>query len=356
MKARIAVVGCGWWATEAHMPALARNPRAELAALVDPSPARLAAAAERFSPAATFGGVEDLLAAGNVDGVIVAVPHGEHRRVAQAVLEAGLHVLVEKPLTIAADDARALVELARRAEVELIVGYPWHYNAHARAAREAIAAGRIGEIEHVACLFASIARQLYAGRPDDYQDVLGYTTQTPEPTTYSDPAAGGQGQTQLTHSAALLLWLSGLVPTGVTGFVTNRELPVDLADAVAVRFANGAVGTLASTGSVTPGHEELLEYRVFGTRGHLVLDIQGGSMAIHDASGVEHAPPLDEALRYPHWAPSANLVDVVLDGAVNQSPGTLGARVVELIDGMYRSARSGQSQRLAPPDPPSHTH
>jgi predicted dehydrogenase len=328
------------------MPALERNPRAELAALVDPNPARLAAAASRFSPAATFDCVEDLLAAGNVDAVIVAVPHHEHRRVAQAVLEAGLHVLVEKPLTISPDDARALVELASAAGVELIVGYPWHYNAHARAARDAIAAGRIGEIEHVVCLFASIARQLYAGRPEDYHEVLGYTTQTPEPTTYSDPTAGGQGQTQLTHSAALLLWLSGLVPTEVAGFVTNRELPVDLADAIAVRFVNGAVGTLASTGSVTPGHEELLEYRIFGTHGHLVLDVQGGSMAIHDRTGVEHASPLDEADRYPHWAPSANLVDVVLDGAVNESPGTLGASVVELIDGMYRSARTGTSQSV----------
>ncbi len=185
---------------------------------------------------------------------------------ARAVLDRGLHLLLEKPMTIEPPDARALAALAEARGVELIIGYPWHYNRQVLAVRDAIAEGRIGTIEYVSCQFASIVRELYRGNPEPYRDILGYSVNPPGARTYADPeiAGGGQGQTQVTHSAALLFLLTGLRPVSVAAMTEPFELAVDLADAVVVRFANGAIGSLGSTGSVLPGQDEILEYRIFG--------------------------------------------------------------------------------------------
>jgi predicted dehydrogenase len=348
LSARVAVVGSGWWATEAHLPALTANPDADLVAVVDPNPDKRALAIERFRPGGAYTSIDEMLAAVEVDGAVVAVPHHLHHPLAAQLLDAGIHTLVEKPLTIDPAHARDLVERATASSVELIVGYPWHYNEHTTAVRDTVASGRIGRLEFVSCLFASVARELYRGNPDRYDAALGYTLQRPDPATYSDPASagGGQAQTQLTHSAALLLWMTGLDPIAVGAFTERFELPVDLADALSVRFDSGAIGTLGAVGGISENQEEMLEYRIYGTDGHIALDVQQGEVSIHDADGVERLPKLALEDRYPLRAPSGNLVEVVLGTAPNASGGALGARVVELIDAMYRSQATEAVVRL----------
>ena len=351
MKARIGVIGCGWWATRAHLPALEANPDAVIAAIADPDEENRARAAERFAIPAdrVFADAADMLARSELDAAIVAVPHDVHAPLARAVLDRGLHLLLEKPMTIRAPDARALAALARERGVELIIGYPWHYNRQVLAVRDAIADGRIGTIEYVSCLFASIVRELYRGNPEPYRDVLGYSVNPPGLKTYADPeiAGGGQGQTQVTHSAALLFLITGLKPVSVAAMTEPFELAVDLADAVVTRFDNGAIGSLGSTGSVLPGHDEMLEYRIFGSAGHIVFDVNEGTAVIHGLRGEVHRlPGLPTEERYPDWAPADNLVDVVLGRGVNGSSAALGVLTVEFVDAMYKAAREGRTMRV----------
>ena len=360
MTVRIGVVGCGWWATRAHLPAVHAHPEAIVAAVADPDETRRAAVAERFGVEHAYASADEMLDAQPCDGVIVATPHHTHYPTALAALEHGAHVLVEKPMTIRPEDARALVDVARARGLELIVGYPWHWNAQLLELRARIEAGAIGGIEHVACLFASTARDLYGGRSEALRDVLGYPMAAPVDTTSADPASagGGQGQTQLTHSAALLLWLTGLRPTTVTALTASFELPIDLVDALAVRLENGAVCSLASTGSISPGYEDILEYRVFGSDGHMLIDPGEGIATICRAgeAPVTLAPlPLDQ--RYREDAPARNLIELCAGRGVNGSPGEIGAQVVELIDAMYRSAERGVAVAIAvdplPPGAPA---
>jgi predicted dehydrogenase len=344
VSARVAIVGCGWWATQAHLPALARNADAQVVALVDPDAERRERAARAFGQPPGFASVEELLEEADVDAAIVAVPHAMHHGAAGPMLDRGIHVLVEKPLAIAPGDARDLARRAQAAGAELIVGYPWHFSRQALAVRSLLQDGRIGEIEHVACLFASVVRELYRGNPEPYREVLGYSLHAPGERTYADPAiaGGGQGQTQVTHAAALLLWVTGLAVESLAACTARFELEVDLADAVALRFRGGAVGTLASTGSVVPAQEELLEYRLFGRQGDVLWDVTQGRAHVRGADGaVDELIEHDPAQRYPEWAPSANLVDVALGRAPNGSPAALGVAAVELVDAMYRSATSG---------------
>jgi predicted dehydrogenase len=345
MAIPIAVIGCGHWSTEAHLPALADHPRARLAAAVDPDPEARETARERFGDSDTraFATVDEMLEELRPDGAVVAVPHVLHGTIAIALARAGVHLLVEKPMVLDPADGAALLAAAEGSGVEVLVGYPWHYNRQAIALRSAIAAGRIGTIELAVCCYGSTVRAYYRGDTEAYQEEYGYA-RVPRTTTYSDPeiAGGGQGQTQVTHSAALLLFLTGLRPVRVTAEVESFELPVDLADALAVRFDGGAIGTLSSTGGVARGHAEMLEYRIFGDAGHVAYDVMQGRARIAGPDGaLEELEELDPELRYPERAPLENLVDVIAGSGTNRSPGHLGQLVVELLDGMYRSARNG---------------
>jgi predicted dehydrogenase len=340
MLARIAVVGCGSWSTQAHLPALHANPDAELVAVVEPREDGLRAAAERFGVANAYRDLEPMLHDVAPDGVVVAVPHAHHYAAARAALEHGAHVLLEKPMVLDPAHGRELIALARERGRELIVGYPWHYNEQARTVRREL--GRVGRLEFASCLFGSTVRELYRGRGTAYDAYFGY--EGPQDETYSDPAiaGGGQGQTQVTHSAALLFWLTGLRPERVAAFTESFELRVDLCDAAAVRFEGGATGTVASTGSIPMGHPEALEYRLFGTDGYVSFDVMQGRAAFHGAAGaVDELPELPLEDRYPHWAPSANLVDVVLGRGANESPAEIGQLTVEFLDAMYRSSAAG---------------
>ena len=353
MTISVGVIGCGWWATRAHLPALADDPRARIAAIVDPDPQNRDRAGDRFGVRARYPDVPSMLDGERLDAAIVATPHAAHAAAARACLEHGLHVLVEKPLTIDPADAFDLVARAASVGRELIVGYPYHYVPQLDALRQRLADGVIGRLEVVVGMFASVVRELYRGRPELYREVLGYPVNAPGAGTYSDPglSGGGQGQTQMTHLAALALWLTGLQPIGVRAVTSSFELSVDLADTLGIRFRDGAIGSLTSTGSVMPTQPELFELRLFGSTGHALVDASAGTVAILAADGsVERLPDTPAAELYPEWAPARNLVGVALGREPNRSPGHLGATVVALIDAMYRAARSGTEELLVTSD------
>ena len=348
MSIRVAVIGTGWWATRAHLPALVAEPDAEIVALVDPDVDKLKCAARAFGVSRGYPDVGSLLESDAIDAAVVAVPHSLHAEVARACLAAGAHILVEKPMTVDPADAFGLLELAAEAEREIVVGYTWHYSPQVLEIREAIAAGRIGHVEAASCLYASVLRELYRGRPERYRDVLGYTLNATSEATYRDTAlsGGGQGQWQVTHAAALLGWLTGLEAAQVSAFTADHDVGMDLVDAISIRFDGGAIGTLASTGGVVPTQPETLEYRIFGTDGHVFFDVYAGTASIHLADGsVETLPELPEEERYPEWAPVQNLVAVAQGREANGSPPLLGARTVAFVDAMYRSARDGCATR-----------
>lgn len=340
---RIGFAGCGWWATSAHMPAIEAHPEATIAALAEPDPERLGAAAERFGVEATFAGAAEMLDAVELDAVVIAAPNALHHPLARLALERDKHVLLEKPMVLDPADGRDLIALAAERRRALVIGYPMHYNPQALALRELLAAGRIGPLEHVACQYASVVRELYGGRPESYRELFGYALHGPAVKTYEDGsvAGGGQGQSQLTHSLGLLLFLTGLQAERVAAFSGSFELDVDLTNALAVSFAGGITGTISSTGSVLPNHEEIVRYEIFGRDGHAIFDVNQGLAEIYDANGVEQLPLITPEERIPNWAPVGNLVELALGRGENGSPPEIGLAAVEIVTAMYRSAADG---------------
>ncbi len=349
-RARIAVIGTGWWATEHHIPSLMAYESAELAGLADTDADKLRMAAERFEVAATFTDHRDLLGSGLVDGVVVATPHVSHFAIARDALEAGVHVLVEKPMALTAVDARELVERAEAGGRHLIVGYTFNYTEHARRAYEIVHSGEIGSVQLVSGVFASVARSFYAGQPEDYREVLfPFAVTPPRADSYRDPAicGGGQGQTQMTHALGMALWVIGARPVEAYAYMENHDVNVDLIDATAFRLDNGVIGTLAATGNLRPGQPQQQGWTYYGTDGFLVQDMVGGRLTLHRHNGTsEYFPGLREAEIYPAEAPARALVELIRGSSESRSPGSSGAHVVELLECVYRSVAEHRPVRV----------
>lgn len=340
MKLRVAFVGCGWWTTFAHIPTALTIPGVEVVGISDSDPDRLAAAERQFGITAVFADAHRMLAEIECDVVVIATPNSTHYEYAKHALETGRHVMLEKPMVIDPAHGRELVDLAERSGRHLVIGYATHYNEHVIRLKAEIAGGRLGALENVACVYATIVRELYRGSPVTYKDVFGYTVHGPAAATYTAPAlsGGGQGQSQLTHAAALMFWTTGLHPVEVAAFTSNADLPVDLVDAAVMRFDDGSIGSISTTGGVHPDHEEIIQLSIFGSEGHAVLDVTRGTCEIYDSAGVETLQSLPPERRVPEEGPLTNLIELVRGGGPNRSPAPIGATTAEFVAGMYASA------------------
>ena len=346
-KARIGVIGTGWWATFAHLPSLASSPDVELIGVADADPGKAALAAERFGAAASFGDHRRLLEL-KPDGVVIATPHHTHYELVRDALLAGCDVMVEKPMVIEPAHGRELVALARERGRNLHVGYPYPHTRHNRLLRDLIAAGELGDILFTTSLFATSPYEFYKGITAFAGEPEAGAMWGPGTDTYSDPAhGGGQLLTQVTHSASLLFFLTGLRPTEVHAFTDPYDTRVDVWDAVSFRTASGAAGSVASTGTVPRTQRVIEEYRIFGSTGHALVDTANGTLAIHYRDGssrVESQLSADE--QYPARQTARQLVDTILGRSSALVTGDLGLLTVEFLAAALESSRTGQVVRL----------
>ena len=173
--ARIAVIGTGWWATTAHIPALQANPAAHLVALADVRAEPLDRAARHYGVERSYTDYGEMLAQEQLDGVVIAVWHAAHYEAARACLEHDLHVVLEKPMTLTAAHAR-----------QLIIGYPWNYNPHVLRVKEVIGSGQLGGIRYINNMFASSVISFYRGDDSVHDNLYQYPVTGPGD-VYSDP-------------------------------------------------------------------------------------------------------------------------------------------------------------------------
>lgn len=331
-KARIGLIGAGWWATDTHIPALQRHPQAEIVAICDANPTRLQAAADKYEIKQTYTDFNTLLDNTQLDGVVIASSNASHFVAAQAALEHDLPVMLEKPMTLYAAEAKALVEMAAARKCELIVGYPFNYTAYALRARQVIQAGELGGIQFINLIYSSHMTPLFqTNHFGNYQ----FRVHAPDQYTRPDQIGGGHGQVQVTHAAGLLFQITGLQARQVSARMVNHGLPVDVVDAMTVEFANGALGTVGGSGNF---RGLTFTLQICCEEGWIDLDGRAGTAVIHRTVGEPETVrdhERDEPLSY---VTAHNLVDVITGNAKNGSTAEVGWRAVELLDAAYRSA------------------
>lgn len=347
-KPRIAVVGTGWWASEFHIPSLVEYKGAELTGLVDADSERLRRVAERFKVPGAFTSTEQLISSKLADGVVVATPSATHFEIASQCLDAGLHVLLEKPMTIDAEQAWELADKARHQGLHLTIGLTFQHTRAAELLWREFRNDAIGEVVAVSGLFASMVEAYYRGTPNDYEGVFQWSLNGPSESTYSSKqsAGGGQAFTQLSHAFGMVVHACGRPIKEVFAKMNYRDLPVDLADAIAYEFWGGGIGTMCSTGNMRPFEPHQQEFRYYGSHGYAKQDLVAGTVFVQRADGSTVEVAGHEAGNpYPAFAPARHLADLIAGRADrNLAPAIEGAWAIDALEAAYRSAESGSPE------------
>ena len=340
-KLRVGVVGAGWWAVANHIPILRSRPDVELVGVCRLGRAELAKVQSAFG---IPYGAEDYAAMLNeapLHALVVASPHNLHGAHAVAALERGIHVLVEKPMTVNAAEARAIADLARDKGCHVLVPYGWNFKPYFGKARDLVRKQRIGRIRHVSAQMASPIGDLMTG-----SDLAGTENEMfrPDPETWANPRTGGYGWGQLVHLLGALFYLTDLVPKDVFAFVGRSDMGADLYDAVALRFTIGATAAISGSATVPAGTPFQVDIRLFGDEGMLLLDVERERLSLRRLDGDN----LDIRIAagdgdYACVEPVNRFVDLCLGKDVeNCGDASVGLRSVEVVDAMLRSAKSGR--------------
>lgn len=343
-KARIGVIGAGWWAVVNHIPVLKTIADCEIVAVNRLGADELAAVESAFDIPLGFEDYREMLDTVPMDGVVVSSPHVLHYEHAAAALEKGCHVLVEKPLTTSTADARALVELAQHVDRQIVVPYGWNFKPIASEARR-LGAG-IGRVEHVVLQMANALDDLFGGQPMIETEGAMFR---PPPSTWADPGrAGGFGWGQLVHALGLLFAVADLEPAEVFAITGQSPTDVDYYDAAVVRFDGGATGSLSGAATLPKGRPVQIDLRIFGSEGMLLLDIERERLELRRRDGRDEIVGLKPGDGdYSCEEPLRVLVDLCLGRPVsNGAPGLVGQRAIEVLDAMYRSAASGRMEKV----------
>lgn len=260
-----AIIGTGKVA-HAHAQALASLPDSQFVAVYGRDRGRAEAFASRYGVTA-YWDLDRMLTSGGVAAATVCTPHPTHPALAVACAEAGVHVLVEKPLAVDLRGADAVIEACRRAGVTASVVSQRRWYPPVRRMKQAIEAGSIGRP-------ALGTAHVLGWRDESYYGLDPWRGRL-------EGEGGGVLVNQAVHQLDLLLWFMG-VPEAVSGFCANINHPfIDVEDtAVAsIRFSAGGVGSIVASNSQKPGL--YAKVHVHGDNGASVgVQTDGGSMFV----------------------------------------------------------------------------
>lgn len=338
---RIAVVGAGLIGRK-HAALVARHAR--LSAIVDPDPASQAVAGEHGVP--LFDEIARCLAEATPDGVIVATPNQLHVPHALACIAADIPVLVEKPLADTTEGARRIVEAAETAGVPVLVGHHRRHNPIIAAAKDAIAAGRLGEI-------VTVDAKFWLYKPDDYFAPA-----------WRRSAGAGPVLINLIHDVDLLRHLVGEIAR-VTAIQSSRVRGHAVEDTAAVllEFANGALGTVSVSDTVVAPwswefssaenpaypHVPVTAYAIGGTHG--ALSVPDLRLYAHPGPRGWWEPLTVEALAVVPEDPLVRQIrhfaEVIRGEARPLVSAREGMRTLAVVDAVKRAAQTGTPQDVA---------
>ncbi len=332
---RWGIIGAGWFASRRHIPDIVAHPEAHLAALCRRDPAALERLREHFQPEAVFADWREMLDRCPPDAVLVATPHHLHYEPARAALERGLHVLVEKPMTLDPNQAWELCSLAEERGLQLGVALNPPFRAHCHRIRAALQDGSLGDLEAVTMAITVDASHVFgeAPPPEGLPGVVPPTLFRADP----EECGGGFLADSGAHLISELLWVTGSGVSAVTCLMDS--LPSDRRAAMALSLSCGATATISCTGNSRHPARRLRKV-YFGSRG--TARVEGFDFTTTlEAEGEPETCRERELPPVP--SPVGNLIDAVRGRATLLSPGKHGARVTEVLSAAYASAREGRA-------------
>jgi len=311
--------------------------RCELVAACDIVPARL----EKFSDLKTYSDSRELIRSGDVDAVLIGTPHYDHTTIGIDALDNGIHVLVEKPISVHKADCERLIAAHNR---NLQLGFGAMFQMRTEPLYQRVQGlldqGELGEIRRinwiVTCWYRTEAYYASGGWRATWKG-----------------EGGGVLMNQCPHNLDLFWWFFGM-PSRVRAFCGfGKYHDIETEDEVTAyfEFPNGATGVFVTTTGEAPGSDRL---EIAGDRGRLV--VEGGRITFNrtqvpvsehlKTSSNAFSPPETWNCEIPyadtpnkgHAAITRNFVDHVLDGAPLIAPAEQGIHSVELANAMIYSS------------------
>lgn len=330
-KIRYAVVGLGWFAQSAALPAFAHVENSELVALISDDPVKLAEISEQYSGVQrtlSYEEYDDCLSSGLIDAVYIALPNHLHREYTVRAANAKIHVLCEKPMAITEDECEVMIAAAKENDVKLMIAYRLHLEEANLQAVELVKSGKLGEPR----IFNSV-----------------FTQQVEEGNIRVEKAIGGGTLDDIgiyCINAARYLFQDEPIEVFATSATNGEERfqEVEEMTSVIMRFPQDRLATFICSF----GAAKISTYQVVGTKGDLLV-----KPAYATQGEIKHYLTLDgetqERTFEPHDQLAAEFVyfsDCILQNKEPEPSGEEGLIDVHIIRALYRSIETGNFVRL----------
>ncbi|SFI38329.1 Predicted dehydrogenase [Paenibacillus sp. UNC496MF] len=314
---RIGFIGTGGIAG-LHAKQLQELPEdAAIVAIADPneeSRRRFLTNNPALAQVAQFADHIEMLDGAELDAVVICSPHTLHFAQAADVLRAGLHVLIEKPMTCSSAEAEELLRIAELSGKIMQVSYQRHFQPEFLFIKEAIDGGLIGKL-------TSVTASLYQG-----------WAQGGKNSWRKNPALSGGGMLMDSgsHIVDVLLWTTGLTPSEVFTVIHQQQTPVEIDSFTSIRFAEGAVAGLNIIGHAPCWHET---YAFCGETGGIFYD--NGQITIRRLREEHVVPELPQQTTNQ----DKSFIDAVLGRREVAVSGEFALKVVKLTETIYQAGR-----------------
>jgi UDP-N-acetylglucosamine 3-dehydrogenase len=264
MTVKYGVIGCGAIAQRRHLPECAANPASKLVALADPVAERVEELAKKYS-AKAYLNYKEMLNAPDIDAVVVVGPNASHASMSIEALEAGKHVLCEKPMATTREDAKAMIAAAQKAKKYLMIGLNQRLMPPHVRAKELLKSGKLGKVLAFRTAFKHPGPEGWsvdAGKSWFFKKGQAFMGVT-----------GDLG----VHKADLLRWLLGEEFAEVGGFISTLDKRD--AEGKLIDLDDNAYLTLKTTGGIVGSM--ILSWTNYGTEeNYTILYCQKGVLSL----------------------------------------------------------------------------
>lgn len=267
-------------------------------------------------------GYKKLIDKGDVDAIGVFSPHSLHYDHAKYALEAGKHVLIEKPMVCGVGNAIETAQLAAKNDLVYLIHYQRHFEAKFVTARKLIKQGMIGDVQ---AFYVYMAQDWSGGSWRGMPKFSG----------------GGQINDSGSHYQDILLWMTGLLPKSAEGshdmYYHGEKRKVPYNGSFSVELSNGAGGRIIIVGDYIKGFND--DVRIMGDKGLLTFE---GANVVVDAKGKRKVVEPTVARGYPS-SPGDNFVKLLTGRTKkNNVQAMFGAQVALLTDAMLLAGETSK--------------
>lgn len=347
---RVAVVGCGFIAQSAHLPAYVENPKARLSAICDSNKGLLDRLAKKYNVESVYDDYHELMESGTAEAVSICTPTATHAEIAIEAARHGIHTLCEKPLASNLQEAREMVREVTQSKTKFMVGFNVRFLPNHVMAKKFMTDGRIGKPLFIRGTIVA---------PGAYGSEMAQRD-------YSLEAEKRIGVffDLGTHLVDLFMWMMGK-PRAVYGMMNTYRNGVKVDDVAAalIRFESGVLGNITTIWANFPDYQSTMDTRmveIIGADGKIDSDFLGPSLSFYGTKSmtskirgkvrivpVRFNPNVpDEALKWSY----RKEIDCFLDSIIEdkEPPVTIehGMNVLEIVISAYE--RTGSKPEISP--------